>query len=314
MSPRALCCGLLLAVAGCSGGPPPAEPVDPADHAERVQEWRAWRHEQLVDPEGWLSLAGLYWLEPGENRFGAGPEAELVVESAAAPATIGTFTVGDDGSEVRFVPADGVEVLGDGAPFSGGRVWSRPEADAEDGPETVLLRHGSLAWHVIERNGRLAVRLKDAENPVLIGFDGMDYYPLASEWRLDGRFEAYEPPRTIKVPDVLGGVDDVESPGAAVFELDGAEYRLDLWRDSADPANFFTAFADETNGETTYGGGRFLWIDAPDERGRIEVDFNRSYNPPCAFTAFATCPLPPQQNRLPLRIEAGELDFDQAGG
>lgn len=294
--------GLILAVAACSAGPPPPEPVDSADHERRVAEWRAWRHDQLVRPDGWLSLIGLYWLEPGLRSFGAGAQADLRVTREDAPEILGVFEVAED--SVRFEPAEEVAVRAGEEPFAGGTVWT-----AEENAEAIELSHGTLTWLVIARDGRLGVRLRDADSTLLREFIGAQYYPLAPEWRLDGTFETHHPPKVIQVPSILGTIGDVDSPGTAVFTVDGTEYRLDLWKDSDDPANFFTAFADESNADTTYGGGRFLWIDAPDEHGRIEVDFNRSYNPPCAFTPYSTCPLPPTQNRLPLRIEAGELEL-----
>lgn len=295
---------LSLTAMACGGGatPPPPEPYDPAAHQARVEQWRTWRHEQLNRPRGWISLAGLYWLEPGVNTIGGDPAADLVVARPGTPSLLGRFDVA--GEAVSFAPADGVSISVAGVEFAEGVVWQRGH-DAE----TRTLEHGTLAWFVIERGGRLGVRLSDSDSPLLRAFTGMEYFPLSPRWRLDGRFEPYDPPRTIMIPNILGTVGEEPSEGAAVFVVDGTEYRIDLWRDSDDPANFFTAFADTTNGDTTYGGGRFLWIDAPDEYGRLEIDFNRSYNPPCAFTPFATCPLPPPQNRMELHIEAGEKSF-----
>lgn len=299
-----------LAALACGGGVPPPESIGEQEHAAQVAEWRQWRHDELARPDGWLSLIGLFWLAPGDNVLGADPDADLVVARQDAPGRIGTFhlALGAEGrpgdAAAVFDPAPGVPVAADGEPFAGGPVRAD---DHEDGP--TMLSLGTLSWFVIRRDDRLGVRLKDSASPLLLSFTGMEYFPVTPRWRLPGRFEAYDPPRTIKVPNVLGTIGDTESPGAAVFEIDGRELRLDLWKDSDDPANFFTAFGDESNGDSTYGAGRFLWIDAPDEHGRIVVDFNRAYNPPCVFTAFATCPLPPLQNRLPARIEAGESSF-----
>lgn len=297
---------LTLATVACGaepGAPPAPEPYDAEAHEERVGEWRAWRHEQLGRPDGWLSLAGLYWLEEGLVTLGGDPGADLVVGRPDTPAHLGTFDVRAD--RVDFAPAADVLVVVGGDPMSPGTVW---RADSDE--PAAEMHFGTLTWYVIERGGRLGVRLRDSDNPILADFAGMEYYPLAAAWRFEGRFEPYDPPRTIRIPNVLGTVSEEPSEGAAVFEVDGVEYRMDLWRDSDDPANFFTAFADTTNADTTYGGGRFLWIDAPDEHGRLVVDFNRSYNPPCAFTPYSTCPLPPPQNRLDLRIEAGERVFE----
>jgi len=164
---------------------------------------------------------------------------------------------------------------------------------------------------VIEREDHLALRLKDGASELVTGFEGMDNFELSAEWRLDATFEFLDPPGTITIPNVFGSLGDEELLGAVVFEYGGETYRLDMWRDSGDPDNLFTAFGDQTNAESSYGAVRFLWVDAPDEWGRTVVDFNRSYNPPCAFSPFATCPLPPPQNRLPLKIEAGERAFNK---
>ena len=185
-------------------------------------------------------------------------------------------------------------------------IWPAPE-----GGDAPLLQVGSVSFFVIERDGRLALRVRDADSPVRRSFAGVDSYPVSLRWRLPARFVAHEPPRTIRVPSVLGTVHDTDSPASVQFTIDGVTYTLDLWKDSDDPVNFFTAFGDATNGDTTYGGGRFLWVDAPDEYGRTVVDFNKAYNPPCVFTPFATCPLPPKDNRLPVRVEAGEKKFGE---
>jgi uncharacterized protein (DUF1684 family) len=162
-----------------------------------------------------------------------------------------------------------------------------------------------LSWFVIERFGQYGVRLRDSAAPAFREFDGIDRYPTDAGWRILGRFEPYDPPKEIPAPNVLDVPSTSNSPGAVVFEVDGEEYRLDV---TGDPASrrFSVVFGDETNGGETYGGGRFLSVDAPSEGDWIVIDFNRAYNPPCVFTAFATCPLPPPQNKLALRVEAGE--------
>ena len=302
---RAACSvlGLTLAVsASCARGTDADLVYEPIAHHEDVESWRGWRHDQLARPDGWLSLVGLYWLKEGDNDFGSAADNALVYDRDDVPQQLGTFRV--ETSRVTFLAAEGIEVT-----VGNGKARELIAHGGSKDAQAPVIEWGSLRWQVITRNERLAVRLKDSESPVLTNFDAMENFDLSSRWWRAGHFDAYDPPRTIKVPNVLGTLDDEESPGAAVFEVDGETYRLDLWRDSDDPVNFFTAFGDATNVESTYGAGRFLWIDAPDESGQMVVDFNKAYNPPCAFTPFVTCPLPPQQNRLALRIEAGEKTF-----
>ena len=167
---------------------------------------------------------------------------------------------------------------------------------------------GSLQWHVIKRQERFAIRLKDSLSSTRIEFPGIEMFDLNPEWRFVATFDRYDPPRTIKVPNILGTVSDQPSPGAVVFKVGRKKYRLDVTQERDNP-NYFIAFGDSTNGFETYGGGRFVWVDVEDENGRVVLDFNKSYNPPCVFTDYSTCPLPPRQNRLPLRIEAGEKDY-----
>ncbi len=304
MSQRTMALWMVGVIAACNTVPPAPEAVDAEAHRSSVEQWRQWRHEELSKPDGWLSLVDLRWLEPGDVRFGSHPEADFRIPTAGVPDWLVTFIVTEE--RVDFAAEPGVEIGSEGEKVTHMVLWT-PEID-----ESPVLSSGTLRWHVIRRGERLGVRLKDSASPVLVGFEGIENYPITLTWRLDGRFEAYDPPRIIKIPNVLGVLNDTESPGAAVFEIGVDTYRIDLWKDSDDDLDFFTAFGDTTNNDTSYGGGRFLRIDPPDEHGRIVVDFNRAYNPPCVFTPFSTCPLPPEQNRLPVRVEAGEKTFKSA--
>ena len=296
----------LLPLAACGPDHPPPDPVQ---HALAVEEWRTERHESLMQPDGWLSLVGLFWLREGEQTFGAAPENDLVYAGAPDvefPDRIGTFT--RDGMTVRFDAAPGVPVTADGEPVSFALLTAEP------GQEPLELALGSLRWFLIRRGERMAIRAMDARSPVRTEFQGVETFPVTTGWSLPARFEFHDPPDTIQVPNILGTTSPTAIPATVHFDVDGTEYALSLWKDSDDPANFFTAFADSTNGSSTYGGGRFLWVDAPDETGWSRVDFNRSYNPPCVFTEFATCPLPPRENRLALSIPAGERVWGKDGG
>jgi len=172
-----------------------------------------------------------------------------------------------------------------------------------------VLELGSLRWYVMARQDRFAVRLMDAQSRVRTEFEGIDHYPVTLDWRVMARWDPYDPVKTIQVPNVLGTVREQASAGALVFEVDGATHRLDVHGDVGEE-RYFTVFADGTNGDTTYDGGRYVWVDAPDQDGWVVLDFNKSYNPPCVFTDYATCPLPTPQNRLPLAVTAGEKKYD----
>lgn len=303
----ALCTAAALAGCAVTPEPPPELPAyDAAAHRANVQEWRAWRHGELVKPDGWLSLSGLYWLLPGTYRLGSAPDNELVYSRAGVPALLGSFRVTETRVEFYPEPDLGTVLTGGDGGFAGALVY-----DAEIDGDRAVMQWGDLQWYVIEREDHLALRLKDGASRLVQEFEGIDNFELAAEWRINATFVVHDPAKIIVVPNVFGTLNDVESPGAVVFEYEGETYSLDMWRDSGDAANFFTAFGDETNAQTSYGAGRFLWVDAPDEWGRTVVDFNRAYNPPCAFSPFATCPLPPMQNRLPITIEAGERAFSE---
>ena len=180
----------------------------------------------------------------------------------------------------------------------------RPLQSDADGTPTVL-RLGSLSLHVIRRGERLALRVKDRDNPDRLNFQSTPFFPASMKWRVEARFERYEPPKPVRILNVTGMESDEPSPGALVFEADGRTHRLDVLTEKGEE-QFFIIFADQTSGKETYGAGRYLYAGPPDAEGRVAVDFNKAYSPPCAFTSYATCPLPPEQNKLPLRVEAGE--------
>src|SRR5262245_8318875 len=267
-----------------------------SQHASEVLKWRERRMKSLQKPDGWLALVGLYWLEPGENRFGS-DEHNTIRFPEKTPVQMGTFTLDGDQVSVKVLP--NVKVTSGGK-----RVQEMALRTDADGDPTVL-EMGSLTWYVIKRADRYAVRMKDSKSPTLQAFKGIPSYPIREDWRITARFEPYDPPKDIKVPNITGQVYDEKCPGALVFEKDGQTYRLEpiLEKDSDE---LFLIFADPTNGRETYGGGRFLYTAMAGPDGKVVVDFNKAYNPPCAFTAWATCPLPPAQNKLAIRVEAGE--------
>jgi uncharacterized protein (DUF1684 family) len=286
----------LLALILASGAAPA-----PEVHRAEIEAWRAKRIASLKRENGWLTLVGLFWLQEGENRLGSDPASNRIVfPKDTAPKTMGSLDLSKGIVTLRSDPGAGL--TSDGRPVTTMTLRS----DAEGSPTVV--KHGRISFFLIKRGERLGVRVKDSANPTLLAFRGIDTYPIDSRWRFEARFEAYAPGKTIAVPNILGSVEQQKSPGAAVFETSGRECRLDaVTEDGSD--ELFLIFGDQTNGVDTYGGGRFLYAAPPGKDGRVVLDFNKAYNPPCVFTPYATCPLPPAQNRLPIRVEAGEKRY-----
>ena len=267
-------------------------------HAAEIEAWRESRVERLTSPDGWLSLVGLSWLKNGENTFGGGPLNRVILPSEKAPEQAGSFLVTDEGVQA-------VVVKGSGVTHKGKPVTELLLQHDMEG-EPTLLEIGPLSFYVIERGGRLGVRIKDSESNARRNFNGLDYYPVESSWRLTARFEPYAPPKPVDIPNVLGGVFHETAPGVIAVDIAGETYRLDPIPDGN---SFLLVFGDKTNGNETYGGGRFIVLDLPEEAGPIVADFNKSYSPPCVFTPYATCPLPPPQNRIGVPVRAGEKGF-----
>jgi uncharacterized protein (DUF1684 family) len=292
---------VLAAISSAPAGavtPPMGEAQQaPADHAAAMREWRQRRHERLSSEDGWLTLVGLEWLKDGGNRLGSGADSDIRLPGG--PADWGTVTVDDD--EITFVPAAGEAITVDDAPAAPARLV------ADNQGQPTVVRSGTLSFHVIYR-GTYALRVKDSRAPTLLAFTGVDNYPIDAGWRFDARFIPAEPGQTIEIGDVLGQLNPMPVLGTVEFERDGQSYSLlGLAEEGTDSIWFL--FADRTTGRETYGAGRFLYSDGMPENGRVVVDFNKAYNPPCAFTEYSTCPLPPQQNRLDLAVTAGEKDY-----
>jgi uncharacterized protein (DUF1684 family) len=291
---------LLLALLYLTGGDsPPSTSAEGAYHAG-IEKWRADRVARLRAEDGWLTVVGLSWLEEGDNSVGAAPSNRVVLSAAKSPPLLGRIRV--TGGKAHLEVAAGVEVMHDGQRFR-----SLDLASDEAGKPTVV-RHGTLSFYLIRRGEKLGVRVKDSENAARKSFRGIDSYPVRSAWRLTARFEPHQPKKSIAIPNILGTVSQEPSPGAVVFTVGGKEYRLDAVEEPGEE-ELFLIFGDRTNGTETYGAGRFLYAPRPGRDGSTVVDFNKAYNPPCAFTPFATCPLPPPQNRLPVGIEAGEKKY-----
>jgi uncharacterized protein (DUF1684 family) len=286
---------LSLVLAMAPGPPPPGGPP----YQQQIEDWRKAREARLRSDEGWLTVAGLFWLQDGDNPFGSDPRATVVLPAHAAPARAGSFRV--RGKKVSVVPAPGVAITLAGQP-----VGERELRSDVPGPPDVLSL-GATRFFVIERGGKMAIRLRDLQSPARRAFAGTRWFPIRPEYRLVGRFVPHPAPRHIAVPNILGMTEEMESPGVVVFNWKGQELRLEPVYETPERNELFFIFRDKTSGHETYGAGRFFYADNPHD-GQVVIDFNKAYTPPCAFTRFATCPLPPRQNHLPVRIEAGELD------
>jgi uncharacterized protein (DUF1684 family) len=270
------------------------------EEMRQIQQWRSGRIESLKEPDGWLSLVGLHWIEPGVHKVGSGKDNDI--ELATGPAHIGTLTL-KDGKVTLLLDASS-EALIDGKPAT---AAVELKSDATDTPTSVSFNRGDASFQLIQRSGRYALRVHDAQARTRTGFTGIDYFDIDPAWRFNARFEAHPPGKTIQVASVINTIDPMANPGVVVFEKGGKSYRLEAV-DEGD-GQLFLIFADRTNGKSTYGAGRFLYADPP-KNGMTVVDFNKSYNPPCVFTHYATCPLPPPENRLDLAITAGEKKYD----
>jgi uncharacterized protein len=271
-----------------------------AAYAADVSKWRTQREERLKADGGWLTVTGLFWLHDGANPFGSAPTNEITTP-ASTPGRAGVFELRQGKVVVRLQP--GVTGTVGGQPI----VAPRPLAnDTEGAPDVVIL--GRTTMHVIERGHRFGIRLKDLDSAARREFKGLSWYAVDPSYRVTAKFVPYAPPRPISVPNILGEIEEMRSPGYAVFTLQGKEVRLEPVLEAADARELFFIFRDLTSGKETYPGGRFLYSALP-QNGTVVLDFNKAYNPPCAFTRYATCPLPPKGNRLEARIDAGEKTY-----
>ncbi|NZA25894.1 DUF1684 domain-containing protein [Luteimonas sp. SJ-92] len=271
--------------------------ADPAFVREQ-EAWREQRRERLLAPDGWTGLVGLHWIELKAHYIGSASGLRL----AKGPPRIGLLQ--QEGRRLYFTPEKDVELTLDGEPLT-----SRAELhdDRSETPSTLGFDEGKGEITVIARGGRRALRVRHDEAEGRTGFTGLDYWPMDPDWRVQGRFVEHPPGRTIEIANIIGIVEAQPNPGVVEFERDGQQYRLEALED--EDGGLFLVLADRTNGQGSYGAGRYLDADAPDAQGNVTLDFNRTYNPPCAFTAYATCPLPPEANRLDLRITAGEKAY-----
>ncbi|MDP9190554.1 MAG: DUF1684 domain-containing protein [Acidobacteriota bacterium] len=284
----------VLLVAGCREKPAETPAAGVEAHRAEITQWQERRATRLKAEDGWLSLIGLFWLNEGDNV--------ISIPSAGTP----TVKLVRHGPAVTLEPNAGMTI--DGKPANGLVEFLRNDAD-ENGPSVVQM--GTVRFQVLKRGEKYGLRVKDANAQTRTHFQGMEYYPIDPKWRIEARYAPYQPEKKIPITDVTGMTSDNISPGALVFTVDGKEYRIDpVLEDGSE--DLFIIFKDTTSRDETYQAGRYFYAPKPGPDGKTFIDFNKAYNPPCAFTPFATCPLPPPQNRLPIRIEAGEKRY--AGG
>ncbi|HXA66654.1 MAG TPA: DUF1684 domain-containing protein [Bryobacteraceae bacterium] len=261
-----------------------------------IEQWRAQHEAELKAEDGWLTVSGLFWLKEGVNRVGSSATSEIVLPRG--PADVGAFEIHGGKTTFRAVP--GVTVKLNGKPVGEATLL---KSDEEGKPDKIGF--DAFTMFVIHRGERYAIRLKDTESASRKEFTGLHWFPVKERYRVVAKFVPYQPPKMITIPNILGETEQDTSPGYVVFTLDGQLLRLDP---VVEDDQLFFIFHDLTSGKGTYPAGRFLYTDLP-KNGEVVMDFNQAQNPPCAFTAYATCPLPPKQNRLLVRIEAGELNY-----
>ncbi|MFD2935669.1 DUF1684 domain-containing protein [Spirosoma flavum] len=272
--------------------------ADEPSYKAQIEEWHQSRVNALKSETGWLNLAGLFWLTGGKNSVGRGPDFDVAFPIANALTDLGSFQL--EKGEVRFSPNAKETVSADGKPLTESLVIFAPDK------KPTILAHGSLRWFVIKRGDKYGVRLRDVDSPSLKEFHGIERYPVDETWRVKAHLETPTTPKTIPIVDVLGLTSQQNLAGTLVFERLGKTYHLDA---VGEGAKLFILFGDQTNTHGTYGAGRFLYADKAGPDGTTVLDFNQSINPPCAFTTFATCPLPPKQNKLVLAVTAGEKRY-----
>ena len=295
-------CWLVAAVVLLGSGATFARPATGSEtpDAAYVQSFEKWKAEQTDDLKtNWLSLAGLFWLKPGANTFGSAANNAIVFPKG--PAQAGEFDL--EGKDVI------VKLLAGAQAKIAGKTVSTAKLDPDTSDHVTRVEMGSLEFHVIVRGERVGIRLRDTASEASRTFKGMMFFPLDMNYRVTAQWVPADGKTTIAVPNVLGDVTANPSPGVAVFKLNGQELKLTALGGDA-KTGFFIVFGDPTGKGDTYPGGRFLDT-PPVVNGTVVLDFNRAYNPPCAVTPYATCPLAPKENRLAVPITAGEK-FDKA--
>jgi uncharacterized protein (DUF1684 family) len=259
----------------------------------QVDQWRAHHQSELAKDFGWLTVVGLDWLKEGENRVGADPSSEVPLPSGSAPQRVAVISL--RAGKVTLHPVGGVQLTLNGKPAT--------ETTLREDDDILAINH--LKFYLIRRGDKAGIRLKDNDSAARKHFRGLSWYPVDPSWRIEAKFTAWDKPHSLIFHNTIGQEETEPSPGYVTFKKDGQQFRLDPMLDDG---QLFFVLRDQTSGKTTYGASRFLYAEQA-KNGVVLLDFNKAENPPCAFTAYATCPLPPPQNRLALAITAGEEKY-----
>jgi uncharacterized protein (DUF1684 family) len=272
-------------------------------YLQELATWRARREADLKADNSWLTVAGLYFLNQGRNTFGSAPTNDIVLP-ADAPAEAGVLEF--DGSTVTLRAAEPLAV--NGTPVSTAEL--RPAGGGRPADQVTI---GALTFFVHKSGDRVAIRLRDLNSEIRRNFSGLKWFAPNEAYRVIGRFEPYAQAKPMKVPNILGDFETYTAPGTVSFTLNGQPLKLEVYdAGTGENRRFFIVFRDLTSGKETYASARFLYAPRPNAKGEVELDFNKAYNPPCAFNPYTTCPLPTPMNRLRVRIEAGELDYHRS--
>lgn len=299
-----------MAVSLAAGLTSPAQPQD-GGWQQEIGSWRAQHAVELQKPDGWLALAGLEWLDAGDNSVGSAKDNKIHLPSGG-PAHLAVLHL--DGESVALNPPEGGFPAGfliDGKPVQTQTLHTDPDHDKNNPRLTI----GTLNMYVIHRGERFALRIKDAKSPALTGFHGLKWYEPNQAYRVTARWIPYSPQKTFTIATLIGTSYPAQIPGSAEFTLQGKTYRVDPILEDPAVAKLFFVLRDTTSSSTTYGACRFLYTGFPDhgleKPGELVLDFNKLENPPCAYTPYATCPLPPKQNRLPIPLPVGEQRYHE---
>lgn len=301
---RAIALSALVLLSACGDkSSTPDKAALSADEAQYLSDenlWRIQRQEKLTQPDGWASLIGLHWLTLKSHYVGS--SARSGIRIAMGPDSLGMFT--RDGQRVFFTPERGVLLTLDGEPLKG-RVELKD--DSQGAPSVVGFDEGKGKLTVIQRAGNRALRVKHADATTRTQFQAIEYWPPNRDWRIEATFVPHPAGKTLPIATIIGTTDNTPNPGALEFQHEGKTFRIEALDQGESTLSLI--IADRTSGHESYGAGRYLDVPRPDAQGKVMIDFNRAYNPPCAFTPFATCPLPPNENRLDLAITAGEKRY-----
>jgi uncharacterized protein (DUF1684 family) len=266
-----------------------------AAYTASIKHFDSLRVKALTEQNGWLNLAGLYWLKPGNNTFGSAPSNALVFKHKNMPAVLGKFKVVGNRVSFEFDKA--------ATKFPNDYSEEITLFDPSNKTDTSIV-FNQFRWSVIIREDKIGVRFRDLKNPALAAFKGNKRFAIDEKWNLSAKLLPPNP-SGLFITNVLGQTTAEDYAGKISFEYQGKNYELDAI--SEGPGDLFVIFCDATNGINTYHTGRYMYVPRPDKNGNTFIDFNKAFNPPCAYTPYATCPIPPQQNKLPFKVTAGEL-------